>query len=182
MMAGAPSRGLCLWAAGGEIPPADVSLATFLTQSIYWKLWKNVPVRFARRNPQRLGTNGRWRHGRSDLWLTFGSRASLLTGNPIRATTLGNAPLNCPWRGPCLQNGPRHRPPRGSGGPRLDQAEIGGQPEAVIAADETYGCGRTGRLPGARSRPVRCRWALPRMPSPMGRRVMTRARWRSGCH
>jgi CRISPR/Cas system-associated endonuclease Cas1 len=25
--------------------------------AIYWKLWRNVPVRFARRNPQRLGPN-----------------------------------------------------------------------------------------------------------------------------
>jgi CRISPR-associated endonuclease Cas1 len=62
--------------------------------SIYWKLWRNVPVRFARRNPQRLGANGRWRAGRSDLWLTFGPRASLLTGKPFRATTPGNALLN----------------------------------------------------------------------------------------
>ncbi len=62
--------------------------------SIYWKLWNNVPVRFARRNPQRLGINGRWRPGRSDLWLTFGPRASLLTGKPFRATTPGNALLN----------------------------------------------------------------------------------------
>jgi CRISPR-associated endonuclease Cas1 len=62
--------------------------------SIYWKVWKDVPVRFARRNPQRLGNNGRWRPGRSDLWLTFGPRASLLTGKPFRATTPGNALLN----------------------------------------------------------------------------------------
>jgi hypothetical protein len=62
--------------------------------SIYWKLWKNVPVRFARRSPQRLGPNGRWCPGRTDLWLTFGPRASLLTGKPYRATTPGNALLN----------------------------------------------------------------------------------------
>jgi len=31
--------------------------------SIYWKLWKDVTVRFARRSPQRLGPNGRWRAG-----------------------------------------------------------------------------------------------------------------------
>ncbi len=62
--------------------------------SIYWKLWNNVPVRFAHRNPQRLGANGRWRPGRSALWLTFGPRASLLTGKPFRATTPGNALLN----------------------------------------------------------------------------------------
>jgi CRISPR/Cas system-associated endonuclease Cas1 len=35
--------------------------------SIYWKLWRDVPVRFARRSPQRLGANGRWRPGRTDL-------------------------------------------------------------------------------------------------------------------
>ena len=62
--------------------------------SIYWKEWENLPVRFARRNPQRLGNNGRWRSGRPDLWLTFGPRASLLTGKPWRATTPGNALLN----------------------------------------------------------------------------------------
>jgi CRISPR-associated endonuclease Cas1 len=62
--------------------------------SIYWKLWKDVPVRFARRNPQRLGPNGRWRPGRSEQWLAFGQRASLLTGEPYRATTPGNALLN----------------------------------------------------------------------------------------
>ena len=62
--------------------------------SIYWKLWKDVPVRFARRSPQRLGPNGRWRAGRTDLWLTFGQRASLLTKSPHRATTPGNAVLN----------------------------------------------------------------------------------------
>jgi CRISPR/Cas system-associated endonuclease Cas1 len=62
--------------------------------SIYWRLWKDVPVQFARRSPQRLGPNGRWRPGRTDLWLTFGPRASLLTGKPHRATTLGNALLN----------------------------------------------------------------------------------------
>jgi CRISPR-associated protein Cas1 len=60
----------------------------------YWSTWKNVPVRFARRNPERLGTDGRWRPGRSEQWLTFGTRASLLTGQPFRATTPGNALLN----------------------------------------------------------------------------------------
>jgi CRISPR-associated protein Cas1 len=62
--------------------------------SIYWKLWRDLPVRFARRNPQRLGPNGRWRPGRSELWLTFGQRASILTGEPYRATTPGNSLLN----------------------------------------------------------------------------------------
>jgi CRISPR-associated endonuclease Cas1 len=62
--------------------------------SIYWKLWEDMPVKFARRNPQRLGPNGRWRPGRPDLWLTFGPRTSLLTGKPFRATTPGNALLN----------------------------------------------------------------------------------------
>jgi CRISPR/Cas system-associated endonuclease Cas1 len=61
---------------------------------IYWNLWERMPVRFARRNPQRLGPNGRWRPGRPDLWLTFGSRTSLLSGKPSRATTPGNALLN----------------------------------------------------------------------------------------
>ena len=59
---------------------------------IYWNLWERMPVRFARRNPQRLGPNGRWRPGRPDPWLTFGSRTSLLSTKPSRATTPGNAP------------------------------------------------------------------------------------------
>jgi CRISPR-associated endonuclease Cas1 len=62
--------------------------------AIYWNGWRDVPVRFVRRNPQRLGPNGRWRPGRSGQWLTFGPRASLLTGGPFRATTPGNALLN----------------------------------------------------------------------------------------
>src|SRR5215469_18931777 len=61
---------------------------------IYWNLWERMPVRFARRNPQRFGPNGRWRPGRPDPWLTFGSRTSLLSGKPSRATTPGNALLN----------------------------------------------------------------------------------------
>lgn len=61
---------------------------------IYWNLWERMPVRFARRNPQRLGANGRWQPGRRDPWLTFGSRTSLLSGKPSRATTPGNALLN----------------------------------------------------------------------------------------
>lgn len=61
---------------------------------IYWNLWERMPIRFARRNPQRLGTNGRWRSGRPDLWLTFGSRTSLLSGKPSRATTPGNCLIN----------------------------------------------------------------------------------------
>src|SRR5580693_3340748 len=52
--------------------------------SIYWKVWKDVSVRFARRSPQRLGPNGRWRAGQTDLWLTFGQRASVLTKSPHR--------------------------------------------------------------------------------------------------
>ena len=59
---------------------------------IYWNLWERMSVRFARRNPQRLGPNGRWRPGRPDPWLTFGSRTSLLSTKPSRATTPGNAP------------------------------------------------------------------------------------------
>jgi CRISPR-associated endonuclease Cas1 len=60
----------------------------------YWSLWEPMPVRFARRNPQRLGPDNRWRPGRPDPWLTFGSRTSLLSTKPSRATTPGNALLN----------------------------------------------------------------------------------------
>jgi CRISPR/Cas system-associated endonuclease Cas1 len=60
----------------------------------YWSLWERIPMRFARRNPKRLGPDNRWRIGRPDPWLTFGSRTSLLSTKPSRATTPGNALLN----------------------------------------------------------------------------------------
>jgi CRISPR-associated endonuclease Cas1 len=60
----------------------------------YWATWESVPVRFARRNPDRLDSKGRWRPGRADTWHRFGTRASALTGKPWRATTPGNAILN----------------------------------------------------------------------------------------
>ena len=74
---------------GSKLLPMEAHAAI-----IYWEMWRDVPVRFARRNPQRLGPNGRWRPGRAEQWLTFGPRASLLTGAPFRATTPGNALLN----------------------------------------------------------------------------------------
>lgn len=61
---------------------------------IYWNLWERMPVRFARRNPRRLGSDAQWRPGRPDLWLTFGSRTSLVSGKQSRASTPGNALLN----------------------------------------------------------------------------------------
>jgi hypothetical protein len=42
----------------------------------YWNLWERMPLRFARRNLQRLGADNRWHPGRPDPWLTFGSRRS----------------------------------------------------------------------------------------------------------
>jgi CRISPR-associated endonuclease Cas1 len=77
-----------------ETDGAKVLNAEARAASIYWKLWENVPVRFARRNPQRLASNGRWRPGRHESWLTFGARSSLLTGRPHRASAPGNALLN----------------------------------------------------------------------------------------
>jgi hypothetical protein len=77
-----------------ETDARKVLLVEARAASIYWKLWENVPVRFARRNPQRLAPNGRWRPGRQKSWLTFGARSSLLTGRPHRASTPGNALLN----------------------------------------------------------------------------------------
>jgi CRISP-associated protein Cas1 len=74
---------------GSKLLPIEAHAAI-----IYWEMWRDVPVRFAHRNPQRLGPNGRWRPGRAEQWLTFGTRASLLTGAPFRATTPGNALLN----------------------------------------------------------------------------------------
>ncbi len=78
----------------GEPEGRKVLLHEARAASIYWKLWEDMPVRFARRNPQRLGASGRWRAGRSDAWLRFGPRGSLLTGKPLRATTPGNSLTN----------------------------------------------------------------------------------------
>ena len=77
-----------------ETDGAKVLSAEAQAASIDWKLWEHVPVRFARRNPQRLAPTGRWRPGRHESWLTFGARSSLLTGRPHRASTPGNALLN----------------------------------------------------------------------------------------
>jgi CRISPR/Cas system-associated endonuclease Cas1 len=60
--------------------------------AIYWREWAMVSVRFARQNPERLDHNGRWRPGRSEAWNTFGSRASMLTGKPWKASTRQGMP------------------------------------------------------------------------------------------
>ena len=77
-----------------ETDVARILVAEAQGAARYWTLWNNLPVRFARQNPDRLGLNGRWEPGRRDPWHTFGPRASLLTGQPYRATTPGNAVLN----------------------------------------------------------------------------------------
>lgn len=50
----------------------------------YWSAWSDVPVRFARRDIQRIPAH----------WLTFGARASAVTGHPRSATNPANAVLN----------------------------------------------------------------------------------------
>jgi CRISPR-associated endonuclease Cas1 len=50
----------------------------------YWSAWAGVELRFARREAKRIP-----RH-----WLTFGKRASRVTGNPRKATNPANAILN----------------------------------------------------------------------------------------
>jgi CRISPR-associated endonuclease Cas1 len=77
-----------------EPDPARMLMFEAQAAALYWQLWGNVPIRFARRNPQRLGPNGRWRPGRLEPWLLFGPRTSILTGQPYRASTPGNAVLN----------------------------------------------------------------------------------------
>jgi hypothetical protein len=69
-------------------------LSSACGEALYWTLWNDLPVRFARQNPDRLGPDGHWEPGRRDPWHTFGPRTSLLTGQPYRATTPGNAVLN----------------------------------------------------------------------------------------
>jgi CRISPR-associated endonuclease Cas1 len=50
----------------------------------YWGAWARVPVQFARREAARIPAH----------WLTFGRRASLVTGTSRRATNPANAILN----------------------------------------------------------------------------------------
>ncbi len=51
---------------------------------IYWRAWSPVVLRFVRKHEARI----------PDHWRTFGTRASLLTGQPRRATNPANAVLN----------------------------------------------------------------------------------------
>ncbi len=97
-----PKQSLAASAAIAELA-AEVARETDISRMLmfeahaagfYWQIWEDVPIRFARRNPKRLGPGGRWQPGRPDPWLVFGPRASLLTGQPYRATTPGNAVLN----------------------------------------------------------------------------------------
>src|SRR5690606_13801952 len=50
----------------------------------YWSMWSDVPVRFARRESRRVPAH----------WLTFGGRASVVTGHSRSATNPANAGLN----------------------------------------------------------------------------------------
>ncbi len=50
----------------------------------YWGAWANVRIHFARREAERVPKH----------WNTFGRRASLVTGNPRKATNPANAILN----------------------------------------------------------------------------------------
>lgn len=50
----------------------------------YWSMWSDIPVRFARRESKRVPAH----------WLTFGGRASALTGHSRSATNPANAVLN----------------------------------------------------------------------------------------
>jgi len=52
--------------------------------SAYWRAWSAVPVRFERADVEKVPFH----------WTSFGRRASLLTGNPRRASNPANAVLN----------------------------------------------------------------------------------------
>jgi hypothetical protein len=78
----------------GEAAGSKVLAIEAKAASIYWREWATVPVRFARDNPQRLDHKGRWRAGRAEAWHTFGTRGSILTASPWRATTPANSILN----------------------------------------------------------------------------------------
>jgi CRISPR-associated endonuclease Cas1 len=52
--------------------------------AVYWGAWASLPVRFARRDADRIPTH----------WHTFGTRSSPLTGSPRRAVNPANALLN----------------------------------------------------------------------------------------
>lgn len=56
--------------------------------AVYWGAWSGVRARFARRDTDRV----------PDHWLAFGSRSSLLSGSPRKATTPASAILNYLYR------------------------------------------------------------------------------------
>ncbi len=62
----------------------DVRLAEAQAAAAYWSAWATVPVRFARRDADRVPAH----------WRTVGSRSSPLTGGPRLAANPANALLN----------------------------------------------------------------------------------------
>ena len=72
----------------GRIPGAQTidALRTLEAQAaiIYWKAWEFVELTFVQRDRNRV----------PEHWLQFANRASLLTGNPRKATNPANAILN----------------------------------------------------------------------------------------
>lgn len=62
----------------------DLRLAESQAAAAYWSAWAPVPVRFARRDADRVPAH----------WRTFGGRAPPLTGNPRLAGNPANALLN----------------------------------------------------------------------------------------
>jgi len=62
----------------------ELLAAEAIAASAYWQAWAPLPIRFPAREASRLPAH----------WLTFGARASRLTGGPRRATGAGAAILN----------------------------------------------------------------------------------------
>jgi CRISPR-associated endonuclease Cas1 len=64
--------------------PEQLRLAEATAANAYWTAWASVPVRFARRDEQRV----------PDHWRTFGGRGSPITGSPRKAANPANAIAN----------------------------------------------------------------------------------------
>ena len=62
----------------------DLRLTEAHAANRYWKVWREVPIQFISRDKQRV----------PDHWQTFGSRSSLISGSPKRASNPANAMLN----------------------------------------------------------------------------------------
>ena len=73
----------------GERDSARILMAEAKAGKLYWRCFRDLPVRFARRTPTWYDNVGRRRTDIPETWLRFGPRASLLTGQAVEGEQSG---------------------------------------------------------------------------------------------